>query len=108
MDTKSLLIVLVPSILSFLVAVASIVFSFLRDSNKSDNRAWEAAKEITLKTVDDYPFSDERACEISLSILLVYKCLKKFETRQFDEIAQLLEKGRSVPIAQLNQDDGEK
>ena len=48
MDTKSLVLVLVPSFLSILLAASNIAFYYFRDKKRREERVWDTAERITL------------------------------------------------------------
>jgi|GEM_PF-4523003 len=49
MDTKTFLIVLIPSVLSSIIAITSIISIMLREKRKKKEQIWNLTKELILK-----------------------------------------------------------
>jgi len=75
MDLNTLLIVLIPSVLSSAVALTSLILNILREKKNKKERIWNTAKDFTLKAVSD-PKTAEESTEF---FYYVYKYLNQIE-----------------------------
>ena len=91
-DTKTVIIVLIPSILSSLVAIASLIINFLRERRRKDDRIWELAKELTL-SLGDLNESPDKANECQAGYAakhfrLLYENLKAIDIKESEKPRQ--------------------
>ena len=76
MEARTILIILIPSILSFLVAIISIVIGYKREKLKTANLEWETAKAIFLNiagnklSLDDECVKNSAICFHNLVVLM--------------------------------------
>lgn len=98
MDLNTLLVVLIPSVLSSAVALTSLILNIMREKKNKKERIWNTAKEIALKavTLKEDSANDAYAEEIAAYFNHVYKCLSMIEFNEdFEKFLQSQSEKRS-------------
>ena len=52
MDTQTLLVILIPSVLSILVTASNLVFNYLKEARRKQDKVWDLAAAIALKALE--------------------------------------------------------
>jgi len=88
MDTKTLIIVLVPSVLSILASMVNVFLNVSKERRRKSEMAWEAAKEIVLRSNFENHYPEERDAEdVAIYFHHLYKRLKMIESGEFEKHA---------------------
>jgi len=94
MDTKTLILALVPSI----VAIISIVVGYFKDKNRKKDIAWETAEKIILHNEElerlDCHIDGRDIEDVVKTFDYLYECLKKVRTGEFKKYAKTREEER--------------
>lgn len=87
MDKQTLIIVLIPCLLTTIVALTNIIVSFLRDRQKKRDMSWETAKEIILQfdPQNCYLDNEREVQDKVISFYYLYKYLKKSKIMNLKE-----------------------
>ena len=93
MDTKTLIIVLVPSVLSIAVSLVSIILNAKRESRHKDDMAWATTEKLFLLHKDDITgiMNGEMAIMHIEYFRDVYNGLRAVAKEDYDDFKRLVE-----------------
>jgi len=81
MDIKTLLVILIPSILSIGLTSANMIFNYLKEKRSEKDKVWNAAKEMTLKVMCEKNYlGDDAVIEAATFFASIYNCLSVVES----------------------------
>ncbi len=88
MDTSLVILALVPSVLSIVVLLVTVILGIKREKRREEDVLWETTKEIILHSSDICYTDDQGIEEIVKWFNLLYEGLKTVKSRDADKFLQ--------------------